>query len=112
MKEKFYRSLYIAFYCFLIIFILGFPKNKSFIVDINMAQKIQISNLCIVEKNIYLSDSEFKNIECNVDIKYNSESQSNSIYLKNIQHKPINLLFILGNLFSILYTSINRKISK
>ena len=85
LKEKFYRSLHIAFYCFLIIFILGFPKNESFKSDINMAQKIQISNLCIIEKNIYLVDTEFANIECNKDIKNNSDTQSKSLYSKNIQ---------------------------
>ena len=112
LKEKFYRSLHIAFYCFLIIFILGFPKNETFKSDINMAQKIQISNLCIIEKNIYLVDTEFANIECNKDIKNNSDSQSKSLYSKNIQHKPINLLFILFNLFSILYISINKRLGK
>ena len=112
LKEKFYRSFHIAFYVFLIIFILGFPKNESFKSDINMAQKIQISNLCIIEKNIYLVDTEFKNIECNKDIKNNSDSQSKSVYSNNIQHKPINLLFILFNLFSILYISINKRLSK
>ena len=77
-----------------------------------MAQKIQISNLCIIEKNIYLVDTEFKNIECNKDIKNNSDSQSKSVYSKNIQHKPINLLFILFNLFSVLYISINKRLGK
>ena len=112
LKEKFYRALYIALYCFLIIFILGFPKNNSFDSDINMAQKIQISNLCIIEKNIYLVDTEFKNIECNKDIKNNSDSQSKSVYSKDIQHKPINLLFILLNLFSVLYISIDKRLGK
>ena len=111
LKEKFYRSLYIAFYCFLIIFILGFPKNESFKIDNNIEQKIQISNLCIIEKNIYLVDTDLNNIECNKDIKNNSESQSKSVYSKKIQHKPINLLFIFFNLFSILYFSINKRLS-
>ena len=96
----------------MIIFILGFPKNESFKSDIYFAQKIQISNLCIVEKNIYLEDTEFKNIECNKDIENNSDSQSKNIYSKNIQHKPINLLFILFNLFSVLYISINKRLGK
>ena len=77
-----------------------------------MAQKVQISNLCIIEKSIYLLDTEFKNIECNKDIKNDYDSQSKSVYSNNIQHKPINLLFILFNLFSAFYVSINKRLSK
>ena len=64
-----------------------------------MAQKIQISNLCIIEKNIYLVDTEFENIECNKDIKNNSDSKSKSLY-----SKTFNINRLIYFLYCLIYS--------
>ena len=112
LKEKFYRTLYLGLYCLLIVFILGFPKNDNFTGNIEMAQKIQISQFCFIEKSIYLQNSEFENIQCKDPVVIKTEKNDYEIYRNDINHKPLNLIFILLNLFSITYVSFNRRLIK
>ena len=77
-----------------------------------MAQKIQISQLCFIEKSIYLQNSEFENIQCKDPVVIKTEKNDYEIYRNDINHKPLNLIFILLNLFSITYVSFNRRLIK
>ena len=112
LKEKFYRVFYLGLYCLLIVFILGFPKNDNFVGNIEMAQKIQISQFCFIEKSIYLQNSEFENIQCNDQLLTTAEKNDYEIYKNDINHKPLNLIFILLNLFSVIYISLNKRLIK
>ena len=112
LKEKFYRTLYLGLYCLLIVFILGFPKNENFAGNIEMAQKIQISQFCFIEKSVYLQNSEFENIQCKDQVVIKTEKNDYEIYRNDINHKPLNLIFILLNLFSITYVSFNKRLIK
>ncbi len=112
LKEKFYRTLYLGLYCLLIVFILGFPKNENFAGNIEMAQKIQISQFCFIEKSVYLQNSEFENIQCKDQAVIKTEKNDYEIYRNDINHKPLNLIFILLNLFSITYVSFNKRLIK
>lgn len=112
LKEKFYRTLYLGLYCLLIVFILGFPKNDNFAGNIEMAQKIQISQFCFIEKSVYLQNSEFENIQCKDPVVIKTEKNNYEIYRNVINHKPLNLIFILLNLFSITYVSFNKRLIK
>ncbi len=112
LEEKFYRIIYIGFYCLLIIFILGFPKNDNFVGNIEMAQKIQTSQFCFIEKVIYLENSEFENIQCKNQIIAPPENDKYKIYENDINHKPLNLLFILFNISCVIYLFFNNRLVK
>ena len=112
LEEKFYRIIYIGFYCLLIIFILGFPKNDNFVGNIEMAQKIQTSQFCFIEKAIYLENSEFENIQCKNQINASPENDKYQIYQNDINHKPLNLLFILFNISCVIYLIFNNRLVK
>ncbi len=110
LKEKFYRTLYLGLYCLLIVFIIGFPKNENFIGNIEIAQKIQISQFCFIEKSVYLQNSEFEDIQCRNQKVISTENSEYEIYKNNINHKPLNLIFILLNLISVIYVSLNKRL--
>ncbi len=112
LKEKFYRTLYLGLYCLLIVFILGFPKNDNFVGNVEMAQKIQISQFCFIEKSAYLQNSEFENIQCKDQVFTKTEKKDYEIYRNDINHKPLNLIFILLNLFSVIYVLLNKRLIK
>ena len=112
LKEKFYRTLYLGLYCLLIVFILGFPKNENFAGNIEMAQKIQISQFCFIEKSVYLQNSEFENIQCKDQAVIKTEKNDYEIYRNDINHKPLNLIFILLNLFTVIYVLLNKRLIK
>jgi hypothetical protein len=112
LKEKFYRTLYIGLYCVLIVFILGFPKNDNFVGNIEISQKIQVSQFCFIEKFVYLQNSEFEDIQCRDELAISTENNEYEIYRNNLQHKPLNLVFILLNLLSVIYVSLNKRLIK
>ena len=76
LTEKFRKIIYLAIYCSLIVFILGFPKNSEFEPNLEMTQKIQASVYCPLEKNIYLNDKKFDSFTCNSDYPAKSCEQS------------------------------------
>ncbi len=111
LKEKKFRLFYIILYCFTIFFILGFPKNSDLEPRPHMVQSIQTSFYCPIEKLIYLGESKFEEIGCSKSISVDNSVEL-SIYKNNINHKPVNFLFILFNLISFSYLAINRKLFK
>ncbi len=109
LSEKYRRVFYLGIYCFLIIFILGFPKSNQFEASQYMTQKIQVSTFCPIEKFIFLKDNNFDSLNCTSDNLILNKNTEESMYLNNIQHKPINLMFIFLNLTSALYIILNYK---
>ena len=67
LSEKYKRFFYLGIYCLLIIFIIGFPKSSEFEVSQDMAEKIEISIFCPVEKYIYFDNQNPDFFDCNTD---------------------------------------------
>ena len=112
LSEKYKRFFHLVIYCLLIIFILGFPKNIDFEPDVNMTQKIQSSLFCPVEKIIYFGSDELDSFKCGIENLPNKIGVESNKYLNNIEHKPLNLLFIFLNLVSALLIAFQNTLSK
>ena len=112
LSKKTIRIFYLAIYCLLIIFILGFPKSSEFEPDINMVNKIQASMFCPVEKIIFKGNQELSLVNCGIDNLALNNDKSSDLYSNNINHKPINLLFIFLNFLSSIYIIFSKKLSK
>lgn len=111
LSEKYKRIVYLGIYCFLIIFILGFPKNQEFSPSTDMVERIQSSLFCSVEKTIYLDSQDMNFINCDNNNFLNTDS-SNDFYKNNFYHKPVNLLFIFLNILSVIFLIFENKLSK
>ena len=112
LSEKYKRLFYLGIYCGLIVFILGFPKNTEFKASPEMTQKIQVSVYCPAEKFIYLNNENFDSSFCRSDNLFHTISNGDNLYTNDIQHKPINLLFIFLNLISASYVISKFKLPK
>ncbi len=112
LKERKIRFFYILFYCFTVLLILGFPKNSDFVPRTHMVQSIQTSFYCPIEKVIYLEETNFENIKCSKNAISIDENTELAIYKNNVEHKPVNLLFLVFNFISIIYLAKNRMILK
>ena len=102
----------ILIYCLIIVFILGFPKYYDYEVQVSLAQKVESSIYCNIEKNIYLQQSDFEDISCINEGQISADIEKNEIYESEIQHKPFNLLFILLNFLISFYLLLRRSFSK
>ena len=96
----------------MIIFILGFPKSSEFEPDIDMVNKIQASMFCPVEKIIFKGNQELSSIKCGIENVVENNNAGSALYSNNINHKPINLLFIFLNFLSSIYIMFSKKLSK
>tara|TARA_B000000609_G_scaffold3944_1_gene2631 strand:- start:3564 stop:5198 length:1635 start_codon:yes stop_codon:yes gene_type:complete len=112
LSEKYKRLFYLGIYCGLIVFILGFPKNTEFEASPEMIQKIQVSVYCPAEKFIYLNNENFDSSFCRSDNLFQTINNGDNLYTNDIQHKPINLLFIFLNLISASYVISKFKLPK
>ena len=106
-EKKVFRFRHLFIYCFLIIFILGFPKKDFSDIDSVFIQKIEHSIFCEVEKNIYLDE----NLNLNLDCKRSDKSMNkDSFFNEKINHKPFNLIMILLSGSVILYSLFEKKL--
>ena len=112
LSEKYKRIIYIGIYCFLIIFILGFPKSSDFNASPDMIQKIENSIYCPLEKFMYTDGKDFDSINCKSNVSTQETINENNLYSNKIYLKPINLIFIFLNLISALYVIANNRLSK
>ena len=112
IREKALHLWQILIYCLIIVFILGFPKYYDYDVQVSLAQKVESSIYCNVEKNIYLQQSDFEDISCINEGQLSADVEKNEIYKSEIQHKPFNLLFILLNFSISFYLLLRRIFSK
>ena len=111
LKERKFRQFYIVLYCFVIFFILGFPKNSDFVPKTHMLQSIQTSVYCPVEKLIYLDGTDFEDMNCSKSISLSKDSEL-LMYRNKIEHKPVNLFFLILNFISMAYLTKNKKLFK
>ena len=111
LKERKFRQFYIVLYCFVIFFILGFPKNSDFVPKTHMLQSIQTSVYCPVEKLIYLDGTDFEDMNCSKSISFSEDSEL-SMYRNKIEHKPVNLFFLILNFISMACLTKNKKLFK
>ena len=111
LKERKFRQFYVVLYCFVIFFILGFPKNSDFVPKTHMLQSIQTSFYCPVEKLIYLEGTDFEDISCSKSVSMDEDLEF-SIYKNKVEHKPINSFFLILNFIAIVYLTINKKLFK
>ena len=102
----------ILIYCLIIVFILGFPKYYDYEVQVSLAQKVESSIYCNIEKNIYLQQSDFEDISCINEGQISADIEKNEIYESEIQHKPFNLFFILLNFLISFYLLLRRSFSR
>ena len=98
-EKKIFKFRHLLIYCFLIIFILGFPKKDFSEIDGAFIQKIQYSTFCEVEKNIYIDKSLDLNINCNSS---NENVNTDHFFNNKIKHKPVNLFLILASSIVLL----------
>lgn len=112
IREQALHFWQILIYCLIIVFILGFPKYYDYDVQVSLAQKVESSIYCNVEKNIYLQKSDFEDISCINEGQLSADVEKNEIYKSEIQHKPFNLLFILLNFSISFYLLLRRIFSK
>ena len=107
LEKEIFKFSHVIVYCFLIIFILGFPKNDFIEIDIGFVQKIEHSIFCDLEKNIFLEDNLAIDLDCNSSY----ENMKNTEFFNvNIKHKPVNLLLILVSNGILLYLIFEEKL--
>ena len=94
------RYFSIIIYSMLIIFILGFPKTYEYDIQVNLVPKIQQSIFCDFEKELFLENSEFTDIEC---VRSQSKFVEDDAQVNDINHKPVNIILIVTNLLVVIY---------
>ena len=107
-EKKIFKFRHLLVYSLLIIFILGFPKKDFSEIDGAFIQKIEHSTFCEIEKNIYIDKSLDLNLTCNP--KYENVNIDN-FYNNKINHKPLNLLLILGSSVILLYLTFEKRLA-
>ena len=101
-------------YIFLIVFLLGFPKQKDYDLQVGLVNKIEDSIYCEVEKSMYLKDSDFENIDCRKTQEKipNPDDPNRELFENTLNHKPLNLLLIFTNVLLAFYSILNKKLVK
>lgn len=105
-ENKFFRVAHLLIYCGLIVFILGFPKNDVKEFDGFFVQKIENSQLCEVEKKIYLDDQNLE-VQCNTK---KAEIVYEHFYTNKLFHKPINFLLGIFNTVILIFLLFENRI--
>ena len=76
-----------------------------------MVEKIQSSVFCSVEKTIYLDSQGINFINCGTG-NFTENGEANDLYKSDFYHKPVNLIFILLNITSVIFLIFENKLSK
>jgi hypothetical protein len=100
LEKKIFKFRHILFYCLLVVFMLGFPKKDFAEIDDAFIQKIEHSDFCEIEKNIYIDKNLDLELECNPSY---GNVNTNHFFNNKIYHKPVNLVLILANSLILLY---------
>lgn len=107
LEKKILKFRHLLVYFFIIIFILGFPKNDYSEIDSMFIQKIELSIFCDVEKNIFLEDKSGYILNCNPSYE---DLNKNEFFKENINHKPLNLILILASCGVLIYLFFEKKL--
>ncbi len=110
-ESKKIKTAHVFIYMFLVVFLLGFPKEQDYDLQVNLVNKIQDSIYCEIEKNIYLRGSDFKNIDCKIDqgIYPDSPDPKIELFKNDLNHKPFNLILIFSYVSIAFYSIINKR---
>ena len=100
LRKSMGRYFLIIIYSMLIVFILGFPKTYEYDIQVNLVPKIQQSIYCDFEKELFLENSEFTDIEC---MGSQSKFVEDDTQINDINHKPVNIILIVTNLLVVIY---------
>lgn len=107
-EKKILKVYYLLIYIFLILFILGFPKNFTNNTEINFIEKIENSEICKLEKYYFGSNLNIDSINCDEKTEH-SDSKDNKPLL---QVKPTNLLVIIWSFLVLFYYLFELQIKK
>ena len=113
-ESKKIKTIFVFVYMFLVVFLLGFPKEQNYDFQLNLVNNIQDSVYCEIEKIIYLSGSDFENVDCNTnqDINISSTDANIELFKNDLNHKPFNLILIVSYLSIAFYSIIERRANK
>ena len=113
-ESKKIKTIFVFVYMFLVVFLLGFPKEQNYDFQANLVNNIQDSLYCEIEKIIYLSGSDFENVDCNTkqDINISSTDANIELFKNDLNHKPFNLILIVSYLSIAFYSIIERRTNK
>ena len=108
------KTIFVFVYMFLIVFLLGFPKEQNYDFQANLVNNIQDSAYCEIEKIIYLSGSDFENVDCSAkqDINISSKDANIEFFKNDLNHKPFNLVLIVSYLSIAFYSIMERRANK
>ncbi len=112
LKEKFSRFIYVIIYSFIIIFLLGFPKNYDSQIYTELVPKIQESTYCDIEKKYFLENSDFQNLSCDISRLQITNTLERNTLNGHIKHQPVNLSFIVVNILVCLYIFFEKRFIK
>ena len=112
LKNRTSGFLFVFIYVLIITFLMGFPKNYDYEVQVDLVPKIQNSLFCDFERNYYLSNSDFENLNCKAKVQENLNSYEEVGVLAMIFGKPINFLFLMINFISGAYLVLEKRIFK
>ena len=114
LESKKIKTIFVFVYMFLVVFLLGFPKEQNYDLQVNLVNNIQDSAYCEIEKIIYLSGSDFDNVDCNTnqDINISIPNANIELFKNDLSHKPFNLILIVSYLSIGFYSIIERRTNK
>lgn len=112
LKNRTFGFLFVFTYVLIVIFLMGFPKNYNYEVQVDLVPKIQNSLFCNFERDYYLSNSDFENLNCKTKVQENLNSYEEVGVLSMIFGKPINFLFLMINFISGAYLVLEKRIFK
>ncbi len=95
LKDNKKTIIYIFFYIFIMIFLLGFPKTATQELNQNISYFVEYSDLCNFESLIYENIYGIEKVEC-FDKKTTKDllDPSNKFFNDSLSIKPINLLLV------------------
>jgi len=112
LKKRTFGFIFIFIYVLIVIFLMGFPKNYDYDVQVDLVPKIQNSLFCNFERDYYLKNSDFENLDCVNKIKKSLSSYEEVGAISMISNKPFNFLFLMINLISGTYLILEKRIFK
>ena len=112
LNNRTFGFIVVFIYVLIVIFLMGFPKNYDYDVQVDLVPKIQNSLFCNFERDYYLKNSDFESLNCKNTLKENLSSYEEVGTMSMIFNKPFNFLFLMINLISGTYLVLEKRIFK
>ena len=94
LNNRTFGFIVVIIYVLIVIFLMGFPKNYDYDVQVDLVPKIQNSLFCNFERDYYLKNSDFENLNCKNTIKENLSSYEEVGTMSMIFNKPFNFIYL------------------